>query len=336
MTFGGYDPNKQSTSASRTKKFYLKEGSNLYRVLPPAKSLKDQNKIAQYWSVIWIADSSGKLRPVASILKKNRDRVIQRDPLLEKIDEIRQTYDEAVKSGASEEQLKTLRELFKKVYNKKVYALNVVNPAGEVGVLEIPYTSYQNLKQRITELYNQGIDAVGIGEDKGILFDFKKTKDERGRVIYPVDIAQKTSRDSSGNFMVTYIRAPISEAEAEVLSSKVADLTTLYRELSYQDMEALSTLDPKLIDAVFSKGVDLDEEGEEGEGSEEGCTTTSEEEASFNFSTSGLSTKTASQLAKGHTVETTNNTAAVANGGFFSGGVLQNDKAREFLFPDKK
>ena len=262
MSFGAYDPTKQATRFNRRKTFYLKDGSNLFRVLPPAGSLADKNKIAQYWSVLWLTDSRGKKRPVSSILKKNKDVVLQYDPLLTRMEEMKKQLEIATANNENPATILALKENLQRVMHKKFYALNVIDASGAYGVLEIPYTSYQNLEQRIRELNTQGLDAIGIGPDKGIFFDFKKTKDERGRVVYPVDPAIRTAKDASGQFTMSYIRMSLSDEDAGRLASQAEDLTKLYRELTVDQQSALATMDQRVFDAIFARPTNVAEEQE--------------------------------------------------------------------------
>lgn len=262
MSFGSYDPNKQSTRQNRGKKFYLKDGSNLYRVLPPAKSLKDKNKIAQFVSVIWLTDTKNKKRPVASILRTQNKQIVQSDPLLNRLEEMKAALSQALANNENPTVVTTLKENLKRIRHNKGYAMNVISAGGEVGVLEIPYTAYQGLENRIRELNAKGIDAIGIGSDKGLFFDFKKLKDERGKTVYTVDTATKTVKDATGNFGIQYIRAPLTVEEATTIGEQVEDLTKLYRELSIQEMEALATLDQRVFDAIFAKATPAQEEAE--------------------------------------------------------------------------
>lgn len=324
MSFGKYDPTKQESYNNYPKRFYLKDGSNLYRVLPPNKSLKDRNKIAQYWSVIWLTDSRGKKRPVSSIFRKNKGIILQHDPLITKIEEMKREYDLAVSSNANPDTIAILKENMKRVYNKKIYALNVISASGELGVLEIPYTSYQNLEQRIRELYTQGIDAIGVGDDKGVYFDFKRTKDERGRVVYPVDAATKTTKDASGNFVITYVRAPLSPEDAARLAEQAEDLTKLYRELSLDEMTALATLDQNVFDAIFTRPqTDTEEVDDESDLDHDAQ---SEPEPVSLTTQSNFNNPTVFFAQTAHPAAT----------GFSQGSVLNNDKIKNFLFPDKK
>jgi len=73
-TYGGASSLGGGNFNNNTK--FLKEGSNLYRILPPFGSLsgdeKTKGQIAKYWAVTWVPGSDGRRRPVVSILKTKR------------------------------------------------------------------------------------------------------------------------------------------------------------------------------------------------------------------------------------------------------------------------
>lgn len=259
MSFGTYNPNKSSTKYSR---FYLQDGSNLYRILPPVHSLAQAQEIAQYWSVIWLTSPAGKKYAVPSILQKGKNgTILKNDPLIQTIEEINEKLKVATQMGDTVT-INNLKELQKRIYNKKIYALNVINQAGEVGVLSVPYTSYQALKTKLREAYQMGIDPVGIGANKGLFFDFKKSRDDRGRVVYTVEFATKLQKTEQGP-VVSYIYSPITEQEAALLVEQVQDLTKLFTYKSAEEMELLATLKQEAFDIVFGKGDDVEEDEEE-------------------------------------------------------------------------
>lgn len=260
MSFGDYNPNKKRSKFNR---FYLQDGSNIYRILPPAHSLVKDQKIAQYWSVIWLTSPAGRHYVVPSILRKGKNGVVLvQDPLIELIEKIDNNLKSAQAMG-DEATINSLKELQKRVYNKKFYAVNAINQNGEVGVLHLPYTSYQALENKLREMYNLNVDPIGIGPNKGLFFDFKKTKDERGRTMYTVDVATKLQKTPEGHPVVSFISSPISEEEAAILIEQVQDLTKLYSYKTADELALLATLKQEAFDVVFGRGEDASEEEEE-------------------------------------------------------------------------
>lgn len=263
MTFGQYDPSKTATNKRRNR-FYLQNGSNLYRILPPVHSLSNENKIAQYWSIIWLTAPNGRKYPVPSILKKGKNgEILTRDPLIEKIEAIAEMGKQALAIGDTAA-LQQVKELQSKIYNKKFYALNAMNMNGEVGVLHLPYTAYQSLQNKLKDLFSNGIDPIGIGPDKGLFFDFKRSQDERGRIMYSVEVATRLQKSGSMP-QLEYIRAPITDEEAKLIASQAEDLATLYRPVRAQDMELLASLTQEAFDAVFGRGETVNTEGSDDE-----------------------------------------------------------------------
>jgi hypothetical protein len=311
----------------------------MFRVLPPVKTLAEKNKIAQYWSIIWLTDTQNRKRPVSSVLRKQKGVILQDDPILTRYEQMQAELDAAMKSGAPEIDIQILKENIKRIMPKKFYAVNVLSASGELGVLELPYTSYQNFENRLRELYAQGIDAVGIGPDKGVFFDFKRLQDERGKTVYPVDVATKTTKDQYGNFVVTYIRSPLSEEEAASLASRAEDLTKLFTEYSYEAMQALATLSQQAFDAVFQKPQNVEPENDT-EVSDE----TQEELAQYKAANQQQILNPIAQNAApkpqnlGSTfgpasmpTQTLTPTSSLSNK-----NVMNNAKVKNFLFPDKK
>lgn len=327
MSFGTYDPTRGNAQSTRPKRFYLNYGSNVYRVLPPVKSLASKNKIAQFWSVIWLTDSKNKKRPVASVLKKMNNVVTQNDPVLDRLAQMQAELNAALASGQPQQVVQMLKESMKSIMHKKIYALNVLNAAGELGVLEIPYTSYQNLDQRIKELHTRGVDAIGIGADKGALFDFKKTKDERGKTTYPVDAAMSSGKDAAGNFVLSYLRMPLTAEEAASISERAEDLGNLFTELSYEEMQALATLDQRAFDAVFQKPQVVEESNEDEE-------TQAESMGIYNPLAQSTSTTAINPLQSAGSNIAMNMHSSGQQ--LQSNAVVSNQQVKNFLFPDKK
>lgn len=341
MSFGSYDPTKQANSRnSRPKRFYLQNGSNMFRVLPPVKTLAEKNKIAQYWSIIWLTDTQNRKRPVVSVLRKQKDQILQDDPVLTRYEQMQAELNAAVSSGAPAVQIQVLKENLKRIMPKKFYAVNVLSASGELGVLELPYTSYQNFENRLRELYAQGMDAVGVGPDAGIFFDFKRLKDERGKTVYPVDVATKTTKDQSGNFIVTYIRSPLSEEEAASLASRAEDLTQLFTEYSYEAMQALATLSQQAFDAVFQKPQNVEAENDgpvddETQGEIAQYQASASQQQIINPIAQNAAPK-AQNLGSSFGPSGVQTQTLTPSSSLSNKNVANNAKVKNFLFPDKK
>jgi len=267
MSTGTYNPRSLDGFVKKNR-FYLKDGSNVYRVLPPFKTLRDQGIIAKYWAVYWLPTSKkakdGKSinRPVPTILQMGRDKqIIQRDPITEKIEALRKSLDAMKENGGSQPEavVKALEERLKTLNLDKGYYLNVITPTGDIGVLKIKYTAFQALKERLKQLEKDGIDPINVGT--GVFFDFKRGMDDKGKTVYTVDIHQRTFKNpQTGRIVTEMVEAPIDQNTLDQMEKSAFDLSELYKVLSPDEQAMAATLDPAVIDRLFARPEKVDED----------------------------------------------------------------------------
>ncbi|HUM41641.1 MAG TPA: hypothetical protein PKI14_01670 [Fervidobacterium sp.] len=259
--------NSNGSKFVKTKNFYLADGSNLYRILPPFGSQTQTGAIAKFWEIYWVQGATSK-KPVVSIRKTGKDKVVlQADPLEDAIAAKKNELAELETKGAPARVIESLKSMLQNLNADKSYYLNVINPAGEIGVLKIKYTGWQALKKRLEELDARGVDAINPGPDNGIVFDFKRSRDEKGKVGYTVDIASIVSKDPATNKMrVDYQYMPIDDVIIGRMEKEARDLGTLFKTLSVEEQSIVASLDPKAIDSVFTKSTKVEDDGgDEGE-----------------------------------------------------------------------
>lgn len=266
---GKFTLGAQKGKTFNRKNFYVEEGSNVFRVLPPFGSLSDKGRISQFWEVFWIEGTGGRKKPVPSIFNKAKDgTVLQQDPLKDRVLALDATVKKMRAEGAPEAQTKALADKVFRMGPDKSYYLNVLTPNNEIGVLKIKYTSWQAFLERLDELSKEGVDPINVGPENGIFFDFKRKKDDKGKVVYTVDVATRTSKDpNSGKTIKEYMSAPIDENILKRMETEAQDLTKLFTQLTPDQQALVATLDPQTIDRVFQKGQAVDVPAEEqGEG----------------------------------------------------------------------
>ena len=263
----------------RKKRFYLQDGSNPYRVLPPFGSLSVKNIMAKYWEVTWVEGSDKKKRPVVSVLKTKSNgkgkpkTILQRDPLLDKLAALQDSLTAMEQAGGQDAIVAALKEKLWNMRLDKAFYVNAISPSGEIGVLKLRYTAFQNLKTRLEELEKTGVDAINVGPQNGIVFDFKKTKDDKGKTVYPVDIMMSTYRDPNTNKLISEMQQlPIDAQVLARMDKEASDLGTLFKIVTPEEVALIATLDPKMVDRVFARpdAVETDQgPGEEEEVQEE-------------------------------------------------------------------
>lgn len=272
MSTGKYSANKLDARPKKNS-YYLKDGSNIYRILPPFGSVASVGAIAKFWSIYWVPATKGK-RPVPSLLRVGKDKaVIQACPLDEKVKELRRTLEAGIAAGKSDLELNPLRNKIEAYRVNKSFWLNVITTTGEIGRLGIPYNVYQTLKAKLKELEKQGFDPINAGPENGLFLDFKKSKDDSGRKnVYAVDVHTHFSKDpQTGRMVGSYVSAPIDEKILERMNNEAYDLGTMFKELTMEEQKAVATLDPTMVDRIFARGeeVTAGEEGSEDGGEEE-------------------------------------------------------------------
>ena len=266
MSTGTYNRGTSLGGFVGKKRFYLNDGSNLYRLLPPFASLAEKGIIAKYWEVYWVEGSDKKKRPMPSILKTKFNgkgvpkTILVPDPMYSKIEALKAQV-EAMKLDPNQPEaiVKALETKLNYMNLDKAYYVNVISPSGEIGVLKLRFTAFQNLKTRLDELDKEGIDPINLGD--GIVFDFKKMKDDKNKTIYPVDVATKTYRDQNTNKFVNEMQTyKIDENTLKRMESEASDLSTLYQVKTAEEVALVATLDPKMVDRVFARPVETEEE----------------------------------------------------------------------------
>jgi hypothetical protein len=254
---------------TKKKRFYLADGSNLFRLLPPFGTMAEKGIIAKYWEVYWVEGTDGRKRPMPSILKTKSNgkgmpkTVLVADPMFDKVQSLR-TKVEMLKKDKNQPEavVNALEETLRNLNLDKAYYLNVISPSGEIGVLKLRYTAFQNLKTRLDELDKDGIDPINVGE--GIIFDFKKMKDDNGKTVYPVDIATKTYRDPNTNRFVSEFQTyPIDENTLKRMDAEASDLGSLYKVLTPEEVALIATLDKRMVDRVYSRPEQVEESASE-------------------------------------------------------------------------
>lgn len=255
---------------AKKNRYYLKDGSNHFRVLPPFNS----DVIAKFWESIWLPSTqvskAGKVinKPISTIQRKNQDgQVTQRDPLLDKIAALQGQLVELQKDpNQNKEILTALEDRLKALRTDRSYYLNVLTPDNQIGLLQIKSTAFKDLKRQIKKLKDEeGIDAINSGAGNGVYFDFQKLRDENNKVTYQVGVVMTTKRDPVTNKPVKeYKDGTIDETILKRMETEAFDLNTLYKVPTFEEMSLLATLDPVMVDRLFARPEEV-EDGDDGD-----------------------------------------------------------------------
>jgi hypothetical protein len=164
----------QYETKKRKNYFSIKEGSNLFRILPPLGNLADKSKWAVYYSVHYgYFNSEKKMKPFASPEWRNpKTKVIEiRDAAKDRIKEMKKALEDAKKSGDIAV-VKALKEMLK-IYNlSSHWYMNAINTNNEIGLLKIRHKAKLALDAEIRKLVAMGIDPTSV--DQGRFFEFSR------------------------------------------------------------------------------------------------------------------------------------------------------------------
>ena len=135
---------------SRKNFWKLKEGNNVYRILPAFGKLAEGQypKWNQFYAVHWgYKNTQGKNKPFASPEKINfKTKIVEvRDPARERIKKL-----EAIRDQAKQENNKAVYdqtvEALKTYRVDKKYYVNAMALDGSIGVLALPYKALKSLE----------------------------------------------------------------------------------------------------------------------------------------------------------------------------------------------
>lgn len=247
-----------------TKKntWFLKEGSNVYRILPPAFSFAATGK----WAVKYrlhkgVSGSNGRryfLCP--EVFDFENKRIVRRCPECAKIEEMTGIFEkqkaELLAKGKSLEQLAPLAEFlnFKTGHSlENRWHMNVLSQDNKIGHLVVPPKMKAAIDAACRKLMDRGINPIAA--DGGVWFNLEVSKNPSNFTAEPV--TEQTTINGE-----RYDRVKPAPLTAEVrtrMQTEGSDLSHLYAALTIEQVGLIvdSGYDPKVTDDVFgtkSKG----------------------------------------------------------------------------------
>lgn len=280
-------------SGSKKNRFKIKDGNNVYRVLPPMGSLAKRGKWSQYFSVVWgYKNAEGKNRPFSDcrVVNYNTKMVeVESDAFL-KSQKIKAAYEDLktkAKNGekVDPEVLKKTKELTERYNIENKHYVNVVNLQGEIGLLKLGAKAKKLLEGEIKKLTAKGVDPLSL--ENGRFFNiFREGKSFD--TVYQVTEYKETVMMNGQEVDVPKIHK-MDDAFIGRLKSEVFDLGTLYKQTTAEQVKAIvEGADPDVV-----LGLGNSEESED-EGSEE----TSEETSSSQDNLALLKAQEEAEAAK--------------------------------------
>lgn len=229
---------------------------NVYRVLPPMKSLAATGRYAKYYRTHrGFRGSDNKQKPFLCIEEIDyKTKIIKAHcPVCDWVRAIEAEVEKYKEKGATKEQLQEYRNKYVFPFQAEgKYYLNVVNQEGKIGILPIGSNMFKSLEALAIEQEKQGNDITGMN---GLFLNFKKQTKFKGdkNAIHTVSLYFQP--DGTGGFRP--VAHQITQEFAQRLGTEAADLGNLFKSLEVEQISQIISLDgearAKYIDTLFGK-----------------------------------------------------------------------------------
>lgn len=257
----GNNENRRPNAANANWKLD-KEGSHVYRILPPFGLLAKLGRWSQYEALHWGPTlSNGKKRAFRCIERKNRKtKMVEVEcPLCTKIkghytevEAIMKEMKEAGKGPAEiKEATKALSDWLQSFNVQRGHFLNVLRPDGQIGRLFIKIKSKQALDIKIPKFIEKSkVDPIAA--DGGLWIDFQRSGMGRNDTVYDVALVEE-SVEMNGETFNRVKKAPLSAEVIARMEKEAFELATFYKDLTYDEVQMMvsSDFDPSIVDSIF-------------------------------------------------------------------------------------
>lgn len=241
--------------------FHIEDNKdNIYRVLPPMKSLAKEGKYAKFYVTHrGFRGSDNKQKPFLCVEtsvwdnKTNTRSIKSHCPICDWVAAIEAQIVQYKSQGATDEQIREYRNKYVFPFQaERKYYINVINPEGKIGVLPIGSKMFKSLEAMAKEQEKAGFDVCGMN---GLYVNFKKQTRFKGDRDAVHSAVLYMHPDGTGGYRP--VGHQIDTAFAQRLGPEAADLGSLFRSIEIDQCAQLVALDgdarAKYVDELFPK-----------------------------------------------------------------------------------
>jgi len=259
----------KASFGNKKKEFKIKDGSNVFRVLPALGNLADSGTWYVYNRVEWgFKDSDGVNRPFLDVRQLDFDNRDDDGNFLVKVESAAYTQREKFKARkivVSDllrtdrtnsdllEEMKELNENLKRYNLDAKYYLNVVNLQGEIGLLKIGATHFKALKAKRDKIMEtKGEDILAI--NGGYFMDFSRTN-ETGKItdyVFEVTEYQENVVVDGETYQKTK-KHNMDDVFIGRLGSEARELSGMFRTVTAEQVERFVTEGVPAIEEVLGR-----------------------------------------------------------------------------------
>lgn len=250
-----YEKNSGGGFGGGVSWFYIEDNKpNVFRVLPPLKSLAAAGKIAKYYKVHrGMRGTDKRQKPFMCVEESDyKTKVItQHCPICDHVRELEKNLENARLAGASKEQVAEVRKntIFP-LQSEGKYYLNVVNQEGKMGVLSVGSKMFQSFTALAKEMESKGFDVTGM---QGVYLNFKKTTAYKGDKNAVLSVEPYLAPSGDGSFR--YVTHELTQDVINRLEKETADLGNLFKSLTVEQIATILSYEgearAKLLDTYF-------------------------------------------------------------------------------------
>ncbi|MDE2425755.1 MAG: hypothetical protein KGO96_07595 [Elusimicrobia bacterium] len=240
-------PTDDLESKKRIKRnfFNIKEGSNVYRILPPFKDLAQDGIWFQKQVIHWGYEGAGGMPRNFACLGSSCPECV----FVEKTKKELETV-------TSEKASVMLKSFLDEHHLEIVHVMNAMDRDEKIGLLKMKTRLWQDFGRERTELKAFGIHPADA--ERGVWMNFEKTG--QGTTALWKATAVRDSVLDKGEVVSRLKVSPLSKETLTRMQTEAFELNKVVRKLDFEQVQGLVVSlvdyqsDPEVVDAVFSSG----------------------------------------------------------------------------------
>jgi hypothetical protein len=240
-----------------TKKewFKMKDGDNVYRILPPMFDFADRGKWSEFYRIEYgYTDNKKQLKPfLCNRVTNKKTKMVEvecpaclhREEINVQIEALKQQLvDKEISRGEFEAALAPLNGFN---LDSKHY-VNAIDLTGKIGLLKIGYKAKLQLDDEIDKLKDRGIDPLSI--ETGIFFNFYRTGFGRD-TNYKVTVYMETIKHPELGIVQKELVHVLDDVILARLEKEAFDLSKLFKTLTNEQVQDIVDNGAGGVERVF-------------------------------------------------------------------------------------
>lgn len=219
----------------------LKDGDQVFRILPPLGDLAEEGRWSTFWNIHYgYKGTDGKLKPFQSPLVKNRKSKMVEipDAALERIELLKAQLQKA-KDAGNDAAVAALEPLAgqKAMYNlDNNHYVNAMDLQGNIGILKLRHKAKLALDAEIKRLRDKGVEPLSV--ENGRFFVFRRNG--MGRDTTFAVNTYMAEREIAGIGVVSQeVVHVLTDDILNRLEKEAGDLTKIARKLTSEEVERI-------------------------------------------------------------------------------------------------